>query len=312
MDLRRLEYFLAVVEHGRVTTAAAALHVAQPSLSQAIRALERDLGVELFRRDGRGLSPTEAGMALVEPARRVLEDLAIARGSVDNVVELSAGWLEVATHDLLCVDPMVNVLAAFHRRYAGVPVRLHEPQDDDELVRLLVDGRCEVALSYTGGRISRVTGLRVTPLGRQDAWVLLPPGEDDLPDPLPLAALAGRAIVMSMSGFEAPRVVLGAALQDAGVVLRPSVITRHRESLVPLVQAGAGVAFTNRRYAEVAASAGVITRRLEPAVACEFGLLHREGSLSPAARGFVEVLVRELGVTEGPPLGVGAEHSQAL
>lgn len=251
-------------------------------------------------------------MALVEPARRVLEDLAIARGSVDNVVELSAGWLEVATHDLLCVDPMVNVLAAFHRRYAGVPVRLHEPQDDDELVRLLVDGRCEVALSYTGGRISRVTGLRVTPLGRQDAWVLLPPGEDDLPDPLPLAALAGRAIVMSMSGFEAPRVVLGAALQDAGVVLRPSVITRHRESLVPLVQAGAGVAFTNRRYAEVAASAGVITRRLEPAVACEFGLLHREGSLSPAARGFVEVLVRELGVTEGPPLGVGAEHSQAL
>src|SRR6185369_4288711 len=132
MDLRRLEYFLAVVEHGRVTSAAAALHVAQPSLSQAIRALERDLGVELFRRDGRGLTPTEAGRALIEPARQVLTDLSQARGAVENVVDLSAGWLEVAARDLLCVDPLVEVLAAFHRRHAGVPVRVHEPQDEDE------------------------------------------------------------------------------------------------------------------------------------------------------------------------------------
>jgi DNA-binding transcriptional LysR family regulator len=65
MDLRRLEYFLAVVEHGRVTVAANELHVAQPSLSQAIRALERDLGAELFVRNGRGLTPTPAGLALV-------------------------------------------------------------------------------------------------------------------------------------------------------------------------------------------------------------------------------------------------------
>src|SRR5215831_5888260 len=101
MDLRRLEYFLAVVEHGRVTAAAAALHVAQPSLSQAIRALERDLGVELFVRDGRGLTPTEAGRALVEPARQVLGDLSVARSAVDSVVDLGSGRLEVAAHDLL-------------------------------------------------------------------------------------------------------------------------------------------------------------------------------------------------------------------
>jgi DNA-binding transcriptional LysR family regulator len=52
MDVRRLRYFLAVVDHGSVNKAAAALHVAQPSLSQAIRALERDLGLDLFRRVG--------------------------------------------------------------------------------------------------------------------------------------------------------------------------------------------------------------------------------------------------------------------
>jgi DNA-binding transcriptional LysR family regulator len=308
MDLRRLEYFLAVVEHGRVTTAAAALHVAQPSLSQAIRALERDLGVELFRRDGRGLTPTEAGRALIEPARRVLGDLAVARSAVDNVVELSAGWLEIAVHDLLSLDPMVDVLAAFHRRHAGVPVRLHEPQDEDELVRLLVEGRCELALTYIGGRISRVTGLKLTPLGTQEAWALLPPTDAGLPDPLPLSVFDGRSAVVSMTGFEAPGSAVSTALADAGVVVRPSVLTRHREAVVPLVKAGAGISFTNRGYALVAARAGLITRRLEPLVLCDFALLHREGSLSPAARGFVGVLLRELGVNEG----TGVAHSQAL
>jgi DNA-binding transcriptional LysR family regulator len=308
MDLRRLEYFLAVVEHGRVTTAAAALHVAQPSLSQAIRALERDLGVELFRRDGRGLTPTEAGKALVDPARRVLGDLAIAREAVDNVVELSAGWLEVAAHDLLYLDPMVDVLAAFHRRHAGVPVRLHEPQDEDELVRLIVDGRCELALSYIGGRITRITGLKLTPLGAQEVWVLLPPEDEAVPDPLPLTGLEGKAIIVGTGGFDTPRAAVSVALHDAGVLLRPRVLTRHREAMLPLVKAGVGVAFTNRRYAEVAIGTGVVARRIDPVILCEFGLLHRDGSLSPAARGFVNVLARELGVVEG----LGGSHSQAL
>ncbi len=298
MDLRRLEYFLAVVEHGRVTSAAAALHVAQPSLSQAIRALERDLGVVLFVRDGRGLTPTDAGRALVEPARQVLGDLAVARAAVDDVVDLSSGWLDVAVHDLLCVDPMVHVLTAFHRRHQGVPVRLHEPQDEDELLRLLADGRCELALTYIGGRISRATGIKITPLGSHEVWVLLPPGPQPWPDPIPLSYLDGQSLVLTMSGFEAPRAAIGAALRDAGVLMSPSVLTRHREAVVPLVRAGVGISFTNRRYAEVAADAGVVTRRLDPIVRCDYGLLHREGSLSPAARGFVGVLAGELSGAE--------------
>jgi DNA-binding transcriptional LysR family regulator len=148
MDLRRLEYFLAVVEHGRVTVAANELHVAQPSLSQAIRALERELGAELFVRNGRGLTPTPAGLALVEPARRVLRDLAAAKAAVGDVIELAAGRLDIAAHDRLGYDPLAPVLAAFHRRHGGVPVRLHEPRTEDELVRMLVDGRCELALAY--------------------------------------------------------------------------------------------------------------------------------------------------------------------
>src|SRR5215475_2354297 len=173
MDLRRLEYFLAVVQHGQVTSAASALRVAQPSLSQAIKALERDLGVDLFTREGRTLRPTRAGRALVEPARRVLGDLDTARAAVSDVVELAAGWLDIATHDLLGRDPLVAAVAAFHERYAGVPVRLHSPRDEEELVRLLADGRCELGLAFLP---VPEAGLVVQRLGTQEVFVVLPPG----------------------------------------------------------------------------------------------------------------------------------------
>ena len=247
MDLRRLEYFLAVVQHGQVTSAASALRVAQPSLSQAIKALERDLGVQLFTREGRTLRPTRAGRALVEPARRVLGDLDTARAAVADVVELAAGWLDIAAHELLGRDPLVAALAAFHERYAGIPVRVHSPRDEDELVRLLADGRCELGLAFLPVPDA---GLVVRPLGAQDIWVVLPPDADvpaDPQAPMPLGALHDVAFVDSMRGFASPRSVITAALREEKVLIRPVVRTRHRESILPMVVAGVGGTFTTER-----------------------------------------------------------------
>jgi DNA-binding transcriptional LysR family regulator len=331
MDLRRLEYFLAVIEHGRVTVAANELHVAQPSLSQAIRALERDLGAELFVRGGRGLTPTPAGLALVEPARRVLRDLAAAKAAVGEVIELTAGWLDIAAHDRLGYDPLAAVLAAFHRRHGGVPVRLHEPRTEDELVRMLVDGRCELALAYQPAgpepgpdafgeaaepragdpapirapaglatQAAVAAALTVRRVARHEVWVLLPPGTGPVLDPLPLSELDGRVVVDSMTGFGAVRAAVLRAMREAGVRMRPAVRTRHVEAITPLVAAGVGVAFTSGGYAREAVRHGVTARRLEPGIPVDVVLLHRPGGLSPAARGFVAVLHGELGL-EPPP-----------
>ena len=166
MDLRRLEYFVAVVEHGSVTAAAGALHVAQPSLSQSIRALERDMAVELFDRRQRPLALTAAGKALLDPARKVLADLADARAAVGCVVGLAAGWLDVAVLDPLAVD-VAPAIAAFRRRHPGVPVRVHGPRDEDDRVRHVVDGRCELGVTYLPVEHPAV---RVEPLGRQERY----------------------------------------------------------------------------------------------------------------------------------------------
>ncbi|MEV6702264.1 LysR family transcriptional regulator [Streptomyces sp. NPDC051453] len=70
-----MEYFVTVADNGGVNRAAAALRVAQPSLPQAVRNLEKDLSTKLFHRVGRGLVPAPAGEALVGPARQILRDV---------------------------------------------------------------------------------------------------------------------------------------------------------------------------------------------------------------------------------------------
>jgi DNA-binding transcriptional LysR family regulator len=306
MDLRRLEYFLAVVEHGQVTSAASALRVAQPSLSQAIKALERDLGVQLFTREGRTLRPTGAGQALIEPARQVLGDLDTARAAVADVVEVAAGWLDVAAHDLLGRDPLVPALAAFHDRYDGIPVRVHSPRDEDDLVRMLADGRCELGLTFLPVPDA---GLTVRRLGAQEVWVVLPPGSRAprrADAPIAVSQLQDVTIVDSTRGFASLRAAIAAALREEKVLIRPVVRTRHRESIIPMVLRGVGGTFTTSAYARQAARAGAVARRLEPSVTCDFALVHRDATLSPAARAFVRVLLDVVGGRAEP-----ADHRAA-
>src|SRR5690349_11124510 len=110
MDARQLEYVVAVVDHGSFSAAAAALHVAQPSLSQGVRSLEAELGVELFTRTGRSVVLSEAGRALVDPARQVLADLAVARAAVGDVAGLVAGHLDVVCLPTLAAAPTAGLV----------------------------------------------------------------------------------------------------------------------------------------------------------------------------------------------------------
>ncbi len=97
MDARQLSYFLAVVDHGGFSRAAEHLFIAQPSLSQAIASLERELAVPLVHRVGRQVVLSEAGKELVGPARLVLRDLETARASVDAVKGIRSGRLDISS-----------------------------------------------------------------------------------------------------------------------------------------------------------------------------------------------------------------------
>src|SRR3954451_3597915 len=165
MDLRKLRLFLGVVDGGGMTRAAEAEHVSQPSVSQAIQELERELGTPLFHRVGRRVVLTPAGEALVEPARQVLRDVDTGRAAVDAVSGLTAGRLDLVALPTLAVDPVAPLVGAFRVMHPGIDIALGDAPDAAALVELVASGECELGITA-----EPVTdpGLVSHPLARQD------------------------------------------------------------------------------------------------------------------------------------------------
>jgi DNA-binding transcriptional LysR family regulator len=284
MDERRLSYFLAVVDEGTVTEAAKRLHVAQPSLSQAVRALESELGAELFYRVGRGLRLSAAGEAFVGPARQVLRAIEEARDAITGVVELRTGRLELAALATLAVDPMADLIGRFRERHPGIEVRVHEPESADGVRALVRDGTCELGAAHlplTGGQ------LIAHPLGEQELLFVLPP--DSVPDrdqPVGARELARTPLVVSPPGTST-RILLEQALSAVGVTPEIAVETAAREAIVPLVLAGAGAALLPAPLAREAQRRGATVRSARPKITRSVGLVHRSGRLSPTAAAFL-------------------------
>jgi DNA-binding transcriptional LysR family regulator len=290
MDERRLRYFLAVVEEGSVTRASARLHIAQPSLSQALRAFETELGVELFHRAGRSLHLTSAGQELIGPARQALRAIDEARNAVSGVTELRAGTLELAALATLAVDPMAPLIGRFRERYPGVQVRVKEPESADGVSELVRDGGCELGAAHLP--VSS-TDLVARPLGEQELLIVLPPGSAG-GGPIRAKELVETPLVVSPPGTST-RMLLEHALAAVGVTLRIAVETAAREAIVPLVLAGAGAALLPTPLAREAERRGAIVRPVRPSITRKIGLIHRDGLLSAAARAFLEVSVSKRG-----------------
>ena len=284
MELHQLRYVLAVVEHGTFTAAAAACYVAQPSLSHAVGLLERELGVELFHRIGRRVVLTAAGEAFVEPAREALRAIDTLRAEVASVAGAVTGRLDLVALPTLAVDPVAPLVGAFRRAHPGVSIRLAHPDDTAELARLVRSGASEVGVTELP-----VVGERLVarPIGPQELVGLLPPGTPR-PRRLELSDLARRPVVTQAAGTST-RDVLDAALGALGLEVALAVETDQREALVPLVLAGAGTAVVPAPMAVVARRQGAVVARLHPGLWRDLGLVHREATLSPAARAFVEL-----------------------
>lgn len=301
MDLRQLSYVVAVADRGGFTRAAEAVHVTQPALSQAVKALEAELGVELFHRTARSVVLTAAGEALLGPARRALRDAETARAAVAEVAGLTAGHLDVVCLPTLAVDPAAGLVGRFRSAHPGVTVRLVEPDEPSAVPERVRSGASELGLAelpFAG------EDLVAHELDRQDFVAVLPPptateGRATAGRPITLAALARSPIVTTSAGTSTRR-QLDEALATAGLEATIVVETDHREALVALVLAGAGASLLPAPLAAAAAVGGAVVRPVTPRVRRRVGLVHRDGPLSPAAAAFVALALGGTGAGAAP------------
>ena len=145
MELRQLEYFLAVAEEANFTRAAGRVHISQSGVSSQIRQLEQELGATLFDRSSRKATLTPAGAAALEPARAALAAAAATRRAVDDVTGLIRGRLALGMVSGCTITPLFDALAAFSRAHPGVELALAEA-NSDQLIADVRAGTADVAL----------------------------------------------------------------------------------------------------------------------------------------------------------------------
>ncbi len=285
MELRQLEYVLAVIDHGGFTKAADAVHVAQPTLSQGIRTLERELGVDLFERVGRGVRLSSAGRAFEPPARRALLEADGARMAATEVLALHSGHLTVIALPTLVVEPLVPWIGRFRTAYPGITVHLVEAEEADAVPDAVRDGRADIGLAEVEGQRH---GLRAETVIEQELVAILPPGTS-LAATVSLRELVTMPLVATPAGTSTRRLV-ESAFSGLGRVPRVAVEVSQREAILPLVLAGAGIAFVPLRIAEQARSAGAVVARTRPMLRRRVGLVRREASSNPIVAAFIALV----------------------
>ncbi|MFE4665139.1 LysR family transcriptional regulator [Streptomyces sp. NPDC056716] len=148
MELRQLEYFVAVAEERNFTRAAERVHISQSGVSAQIRQLERELGAELFDRSARTATLTVAGKAALEHARAALAACGAVGEAVGEVTGLIRGRVTVGMVIGCTITPLFDALAAFHRAHPGVEISLLE-DNSDRLAEQVRAGTLDLALIGT-------------------------------------------------------------------------------------------------------------------------------------------------------------------
>jgi DNA-binding transcriptional LysR family regulator len=278
VELRQLEYFVAVARHGQFTRAADALWVTQSALSQQIRRLEAELGVALLRRTPRGAEPTPAGEDLLVHAEAALAELARAREAIDRHAGVTRGRVRVAA-TTVDAPRLPEALAVFHREHPGLQVALrHAPAA--EVVALVAAGSADVGVAGLYG--DPPAGLVAEALADEPMYAMLPEDDARAGRPVELAALAERPFILAEPG-SGLREAIVAACQRAGFSPIPLFEISDPLTVRHLVHAGLGVGVAPAAWFESPGPAVAASPLAGEALRHRVGALTAAGGHPPAA-----------------------------
>jgi DNA-binding transcriptional LysR family regulator len=294
VELRHLRYFIAVAEERHITRAAERLGMQQPPLSQQIRALERELDVQLFRRLPRGVELTNAGAALLDDARAILSHIDHAFATTKRTARGEQGQVAVGFTSSTPFNPFVpRIIRAYREAFPLVSLTLEEG-GTTELIDDLRNERIDAAFIRTP--ITNQEGIVVTALSQEPMVLALPRGHilSRRKGALALRALAGETFIVyrRRSGPGLYDAIL-AACNAAGFSPRIGQEAPRIVSTLNLVAAGFGVSLVPQSLQRMSMD-GVVFRRLTGAVQAKapLYLASRRGETSASARRFLELVRR--------------------
>jgi DNA-binding transcriptional LysR family regulator len=303
LSLHQLRIFLAVYEHGSLTAAAEDLGYAQPSISEQVRGLEKSLGVQLFRRVGRGVVPTPVADTLRPYAERTIACAEEARKAVQRDKQFETGTIRFGMFGIARLYGGSALVADVLDRYPGVRVELIG-QNSTEVQEDLRRGRLEAAILA----VSNVTGegMTITPVAREEL-VYISADPAHLATPVTAHRLSLASLVMPDTTWRAEdstRITVRSLLHETGRKAPTRIEVEDVETAVELVGMGYADSVIPKGAAEqllprLAPNAGWVS--LRPRTYDTFAIVHRaDATLSPAAELMIELATKRIQAVAEP------------
>ena len=291
IETRLMTYFLAVAREQNITKAAESLHITQPTLSQQMMTLEKQLGKQLFIRGKKSMTLTAEGAFFRQQAEEILDLLEHAERSIRSGETLDSGVIRIGCSETSLPD---FVSAAFRKLQQARPgVQLHvEMENCDSMTRLLDKNALDMALLFSAFRIP---GYNHYAMPLHSRWGLLLPAYSLLARKPNVTArdMKTLPLIFPYKVFHTPQQPNYFPFDPQE--LNIPVVCNHFEEAIRLTQQGLGHAyilehaFVPDRYPDL------VFRPLEPAIVTPFYLLtKKEAALPPAPHEFLDLLLEEL------------------
>jgi LysR family cyn operon transcriptional activator len=286
MNIQQLRYVVATAERGSMTAAAAALFVAQPALSRAVRQLERELDLPLFARDGRGVALTPAGQTFVHRARALLRS--IDRLGTSVAADQGSAPLVIAASPTLQAALAIPIIAGLREHGARLHARLLGAGSSAEVAELVGEGRADLGLCDS----AIPADLPQVVIGRAEVRLYSPAGVD-LPERVTFADLASVPLVLPTAGSDR-RALLDAFFDGCGITPEVAVETDERHAWLAAVSSGVASCLWHSLDPQRAPLPGVVSRGFDPPMHRTLLAVHRPDDERAASRLLLDVL-RQVG-----------------
>ena len=289
MDLRQLRYFLAVAKEKHFGRAAQILNIVQPALSMQIRALEEELGGELFRRTSRSVELTEAGKLFLTEAQRTLDQAEYARHTVERSLRGETGTVRIGfAGNAIFSGKLTSDLRIFHKKYPDAEIIIQEISPQQQVNAILAG---QLDIGYTPDHSKTITaGIAVKQIGVWDFWVALS-GEHPLSKHpyITVDMLSGEPLIMydAHDAHEHLWVMLSQKLENNFCVAHRS---ESSLSVLAIAAAGLGLALVPAPLQQVNIP-GLVYRKLNaPELMANLLLISRGDETNGAVKAYLAIV----------------------
>ncbi|MFJ7973163.1 LysR family transcriptional regulator [Psychrobacillus sp. NPDC096389] len=244
MDLKQLNYFVTIVDHKSFSKAAQILHISQPSLSNAVKSLENELGFQILDRNTRNIELTEAGTILYKKASRLLLEMDIVKKEMEDVKNIGSGEIQLGMIESV-KHWIPKVILQYNDDFPNIRIKLTEVLSGDDVKNSLRNYKTHAIIT---NQFIQEDDIETIPLYNEKLVLVLHESNQLMNHAnLTLKDLVGEPFIISSEGFQTREDVLNAFAMEDAIPTTKYEIERF-ETALSLVREGIGISLIPENY----------------------------------------------------------------